>query len=178
MTGILISGKARSGKDQSAIFIKKYIEEKMNKKAIIVKYGNFLKNFLEKSIGWNGVKDKDGRSLLQYWGTDVIRKSYEYTFTDMMIALLKGIYNQFDYFIISDVRFPNELNEIKKNFKSISLRIERNNLKSTLTNQQKQHLSETALDNFDFDAYIYNNKDLNTLERVCIEFCKAYLSEV
>ncbi len=178
MKGILISGKARSGKDQSAIFIKNYIEKTLNKKAIIVKYGDFLKSFLEKSIGWDGKKDEKGRSLLQYWGTDIIRSNYKYAFTDMMLALLKGICNQFDYFIISDVRFPNELDEIKNNFESISLRIERDNSMSILTKKQKLHPSEIVMDNCDFDAYIYNNKDLNTLERVCIEFCRAYLSEV
>ena len=177
MKGILISGKARSGKDQSAIFIKKYIEKELDKSVIIVKYGNFLKGFLEKSLNWDGNKDEYGRYLLQYWGTDIIRKNYEYSFTDMMIALLKGICNQFDYFIISDVRFPNEVDEIKKYFKCVSLRIDRDNNKSILTRDQKAHLSEIALDNYDFDAYICNNDSLNILEKVCTDFCKTYLVE-
>ena len=175
MKVILISGKARSGKDQSALFIKEYVENEMHKKAVIIKYGDFLKGFLEKSIGWNGKKDEAGRTLLQKWGTDIIRKSYEFTFTDMMIALLKGICQEFDYAIISDVRFPNEADEIKSSFDSISVRVERDQKHCCLTKEQMYHPSETAMDNYDFDAYIYNNFDLGTLENVCRNFCKFYL---
>ena len=174
MKVVLISGKARSGKDQSALFIKDYMEKSTHKRVVIVKYGDFLKGFLKNSLGWDGKKDENGRSLLQKFGTDVIRKSYEYAFTDMMIALLKGICKTFDYVLISDVRFPNEADEIKAIFDSITLRITRDKNESLLTKEQLSHQSETAMDNYDFDAYINNNFDLNTLKTACKDFCQTY----
>jgi hypothetical protein len=175
MKVILISGKARSGKDQSALFIKEYIENELNQKAVIIKYGDFLKNFLERSLCWDGRKDEYGRHMLQTWGTDIIRENYQYAFTDMMIALLRGICTEFDYTIICDARFPNEVEEIEKFFQSITLRVVRDDNNSNLTSEQKQHTSETAMDNYDFDAYIYNKFDLNALKSACCEFCNTYL---
>ena len=178
MKVILISGKARSGKDQSAFFIKNYLENNKNKKVVIIKYGDFLKSFLEKSLGWDGKKDESGRTMLQQWGTNVIRKNYEYSFTDMMVALLKGIYDRFDCVIISDVRFPNEIEEIKKSFDCVSLRVMRDLKHCGLTNEQMKHPSETAMDNYDFDSYIYNKLDLDTLQKACEQFCDVYFTEV
>lgn len=175
MNVILISGKARSGKDQSALFIKEYITKELGQTSVIIKYGDFLKNFLERSIGWDGKKDEYGRHMLQTWGTDIIRENYQYAFTDMMIALLKGICTEFDYAIICDARFPNEIEEIKSVFPSITLRIVRDDKISNLTQEQKEHPSETSMDNYDFDAYIYNKSDLDTLNKVCCQFCDKYL---
>lgn len=173
---ILISGKAESGKDTSANFIKKYLEER-GKKVVIVKFADFLKSFLQKSIGWNGKKDKPGRSLLQQYGTNIIRENYKNTFTDIMNAILKGINGCFDYVIIPDVRFENEIYEIKKNFDCISLRVLRN-LCNNLTEEQKEHESETALDDYKFDAYINNNSDLQFLNKACEYFCEFYLGGI
>ena len=77
-------------------------------------------------------------------------------------------------FIITDVRFPNEADAVKKH-KGINIRIERNDYifdengkriiptKEYINTNNKQHESETALDNAEFDYVINNNGTINNL---------------
>ena len=78
MRVILISGSARFGKD-SAAFIMKELLEKQKKKVLIIHYADNLKLFAKNYFGWSGQKDQKGRELLQWLGTDVVRKNYEDT---------------------------------------------------------------------------------------------------
>lgn len=69
--------------------------------------------------------------------------------------------------IISDVRFPNEVEAIEKNG-GIVVKIFRNIIDMDLDRNpavydQKQHASETALDNYNFKYQINNNFDIPTL---------------
>lgn len=163
MKVILISGHAQNGKDTVGFFLKEKFE-KENKKVLIIHYADFLKYFCKTYLGWNGEKDQAGRTLLQQWGTNVCRANYEDIWVDMMTALMKGVNTEYDYIIIPDVRFPNELFKIKNNFDTISLRVIRPFFDNGLTEEQKNHISETALDNFDcFDIVLYNDKNLEDL---------------
>jgi hypothetical protein len=58
--------------------------------------------------------------------------------------------------IITDLRFPNELEAIKKR-NGLTIRINRPGL------EENNHISETALDNADFDYVIDNNTSLKAL---------------
>ena len=52
------------------------------------------------------------RWVLQYWGTDVVRKKFH---NDMWIAGLENrLENATDDIVITDCRFPNELKAIRK----------------------------------------------------------------
>lgn len=76
--------------------------------------------------------------------------------------------------IITDVRFPNEADAIKDR-EGIIIRIERNDYifdengkriiptKEYINTNNKQHESETALDNYKFDYVINNNGTINNL---------------
>ncbi len=148
MRVILVSGKARNGKDSTA-FIMKGILEKKKKKVLIIHYADYLKLFCKTYLGWNGDKaSADGRKLLQWFGTDVVRHNYEDTWVDMVVALLKGIKTLYDYIIIPDVRFPNEIDKMYEVFDCISVRIIRPDFDNGLTEEQKSHSSETALDDY------------------------------
>ena len=70
---ILIIGKARMGKDTTANIMKEQLESK-GKKVLICHYADLLKYICKTFFGWDGVKDNNGRSILQYVGTDKIRK--------------------------------------------------------------------------------------------------------
>ena len=73
MKVILISGKARHGKDTLAGMMKEELERK-SKRVLIAHYADLLKFICKNFFGWNGEKDDNGRALLQRVGTDVIRK--------------------------------------------------------------------------------------------------------
>ena len=173
MRVILISGSARFGKD-SAAFIMKELLEKQKKKVLIIHYADNLKLFAKNYFGWSGQKDQKGRELLQWLGTDVVRKNYEDTWVDMTVALLKGIKTLYDYVIIPDVRFPNEIDKMCDNFDCITIRIIRPNFDNGLTDEQKNHPSETALDDYPMEYELINYGDLKNL----LETIKTFLKNI
>ena len=173
MRVILISGSARFGKD-SVAFIMKELLEKQKKKVLIIHYADNLKLFAKNYFGWSGQKDQKGRELLQWLGTDVVRKNYEDTWVDMIVALLKGIKTLYDYVIIPDVRFPNEIDKMCDNFDCITIRIIRPNFDNGLTDEQKKHPSETALDNYPMEYELINDGDLEKL----LETTKTFLKNI
>ena len=73
--------------------------------------------------------------------------------------------DQWDYILIPDTRFPNEIEVLKAHgFDVSTVRVNRSNYESKLTEEQLKHPSETSLDNWDFDFYINNNHALENLE--------------
>lgn len=162
----LISGKAESGKNTVAdIMSEEYT--KQGSKCLTIAYGDDLKHIAKTYFGWDGKKDEVGRTLLQYVGTDLVRvkmKQPNYWVYRVM-DIVDMIEDNYDYIFIPDCRFVNEV-EIpihKHTHKCTSIRVERPNHKSTLTKEQLTHPSETSLDNFRFQEYIYNDGDLENL---------------
>ena len=171
MRVILISGSARFGKD-SAAFMMKELLEKQKKKVLIIHYADNLKLFAKNYFGWSGQKDQKGRELLQWLGTDVVRENYEDTWVDMIIALLKGIKTLYDYVIIPDVRFPNEIDKMCDNFNCITVRVIRPDFDNGLTDEQKNHPSETALKDYPMEYELINDGDLKKLLETTRTFLK------
>ena len=171
MRVILISGSARFGKDSTAFMMKELLE-KQKKRVLIIHYADNLKLFAKNYFGWSGQKDQKGRELLQWLGTDVIRKNYEDTWVDMVVALLKGIKTLYDYIIIPDVRFPNEIDRMRDNFDCITVRVIRPNFDNGLTEEQRKHPSETALDNYPMEYELINDGDLEKLLNTTRTFIK------
>lgn len=73
---ILISGKAESGKNYVADMIYLMLTE-LGLKVQFFAFGDYLKFICQKYLGWNGNKDEDGRTYLQYVGTGICRKHDE-----------------------------------------------------------------------------------------------------
>lgn len=156
MKVICISGKARHGKDTAANYLKKKLE-RQKKRVLIIHNADLLKFICKTFFGWNGVKDEEGRKLLQYVGTDVIRAKNPDYWVHFIIGILAMFNGKWDYVLIPDCRFPNEVARFKElRFDTVSLKIIRDGFSSNLTPQQKMHESETAMDNFDFDYTIHN----------------------
>ena len=73
--------------------------------------------------------------------------------------------NEWDYVLIPDCRFPNEIDYLKEaGLDTVNLRVVRKNFKSPLTPEQQAHPSETALDDVEPDYYITNNGSMTDLE--------------
>ncbi len=169
---LLFSGKALSGKDTCVGFAKKHFEGQ-NKKVVRLAFGDLVKFVAEKYFSWNGEKDEIGRSLLQYVGTDKAREIMPNIWVDMVIMIAKGLFHDYDYILISDCRFINEIDRWKsQGFNTISIRVNRHNFNNGMTDEQKQHLSETSLDDYKFDYYVNNIYD--SLE----EFESAFISQL
>jgi hypothetical protein len=176
MTIISLSGKAECGKNLAGELLKIKLEEK-NKSCILLAYADLLKYLAQKYFGWNGIKDEVGRNLLQQIGTDKFRKSSPTFFVDFIIKLVDVIKNDFDYAIITDCRFVNEIQQWKKNqYNIISVHIERLNYTNQLTKEQQNHPSETKLDYYEFDYYIKSNTGKENMEKE-IDKLLIYLGE-
>ena len=167
---ICISGKAQHGKDTTATIMKSALEERGNK-VLIFHYADLLKYLCKEYFGWNGEKDDDGRTLLQHVGTDVVRNKQPNYWVDFAVNFLKLFETEWDYVLIPDCRFSNEVSTMKEHFDSIHLRIVRTNFDSPLSIEQQNHPSEIALDDYPYDHIIYNsssvlNLGVNILELV------------
>ena len=158
-TVILLSGKSGSGKDYIANIMKQQLEDKGNK-VLITHYADLLKYILKTFFNWDGQKDEKGRTLLQHVGTDVIRKQNPDYWVNFINGIICYFHDEWDYILIPDARFPNEIDAIKRNsyVDTITVRINRTDTHLILlTLEQTQHKSETALDNYSFDYYLNNN---------------------
>lgn len=164
MKVILISGKAQNGKDTTASILKQTLVDNGDR-VLITHYADLLKYICTNYFGWDGKKDDKGRQMLQYVGTDVIRKQNPTLWVDFVAMILKYFKGNWDYVIIPDCRFPNEITRmIEAGFDTIHLRVHRSNFESPLTQEQQNHPSETALDDFGADVYIENDSTLTDLK--------------
>lgn len=170
---ICISGHAQNGKDTTASILKNVLE-KDNKSAIIMHYADLLKYICKQYFGWDGIKDENGRTILQHIGTDIIRKKEPDYWVNFIKSFINLFYEEFDYFIIADARFPNEIDLIKRDFDTTHIKVIRENFKSPLSEEQQKHISETALNNYVADLYIYNNGSISDLAKN-IEYIKDFI---
>lgn len=132
---------------------------------LITHYGDLVKYICTNFFGWNGKKDEDGRRLLQYVGTDIVRKINPDFWVDFIIDILRFFENNWDVVLIPDSRFPNEIDRlIDAGWEVTHIRVKRPGYISTLTEEQRSHQSETALDNVDPDYLILNDGSLDDLE--------------
>ena len=175
MKVILISGKAQNGKDTVADFLHKALVND-GKRVLVTHYADLLKYICTNYFGWDGNKDAIGRQMLQYVGTDVIRKQNPTLWVDFVAMMLKYFHENWEYVIIPDCRFPNEVTTMVENgFDTIHIRVVRNNFESPLTEEQQQHPSETALDNVEPDYCIFNDGTLSEVEENITKWIKEGL---
>lgn len=164
MRVICVSGKAMSGKDTTAKLLKTALTNKGNR-VLITHFADLLKYVCSTYFGWDGQKDEKGRTLLQYVGTDVVRKKSPDFWANFVVAILGFFQNEWDYVIIPDCRFPSEYEIFEAyNMDAILLRVERPNFASPLTPEQQAHPSETALDNYGCDIRLKNDSSLEALQ--------------
>lgn len=162
----LIGGKARNGKDTFGGFLRDYYQS-LDKKVCIMHISNYIKHFAIDYFGWDGKEETKPRTLLQELGTGVIREKMNKPcfFTERLIEDIEVLDNFFDVAIITDVRLPLEFDEVKKAYPdAVKIHITRPNFISELTDKEKKHKTETALDNYDSYDYKVINRDLEDLE--------------
>lgn len=167
---ILLAGKAESGKTLAANIIKEEIES-LGKTALIMSFAGYLKFICKSYYKWDGKKNEEGRSLLQRLGTDVVRKRNPDFWAKTVFDFIMTFDGEFDYFILDDTRFENEVDIFQEYdpFCYTSIRIERLNHENTLSPSQRIHPSETGLDNKRLDIVIYSDSGEENLKKVIVE---------
>lgn len=168
-----ISGKAQHGKDTFANIL---YEELTNKghRVLLTHYADLLKFICKSLFNWDGQKDEKGRHILQYVGTDVVRKERPDYWVEFVIDMIDLFGENWDYVIIPDTRFPNEIDRLKGHYDKVEhIRVVRPNFTSTLTEEQLKHPSETALDDVLPDLTIFNSDTVQELR----ELVKTYIED-
>lgn len=165
-----ISGKKGSGKDTFAQFLKEELEKQLGK---TVKVDSFAANLKQCCAILSGqyscvfynqnLKDKKA-NFLSLTNRELMQKFGDLTRSLDKDIWVKSLFNKYldnppEYLIISDVRFKNEAEHIKK-LDGVLIRIESDRVK------EDNHISEIELNNYSkFDLEISNNKSL-TLEEL------------
>ncbi len=161
-----ISGKAGSGKSTvGAIIEREY--QKLELKTITSPYTKYLKQYIGTITGVNVTEENKPRELLQKLSSDLIKKKLNNKdfFIRRQVEDIEFYSYFFDVIIIPDVRFPNEIEILKEKFPNVvSIRVERQNYKSKLTEEEMQDITETALDKYNNYDYIITNESKKGLE--------------
>lgn len=166
----VISGKAQHGKDTVANILRDDLSDR-GYKVLVTHYADLVKYICKTFFHWDGEKDERGRALLQYVGTDVVRNQNPNYWVDFIVDILKMFGHNWDYVIIPDARFPNEITALTDNFDDVKhIRVVRPNFKSNLTEEQLNHPSETSLDSTLPDFIFENEGTVEELKRVIQEW--------
>ena len=173
MRVICISGKAQNGKDTFCNMLEYNLRQR-EKKVLKIHYADLLKYLCREYFGWDGQKDEEGRTLLQHVGTDVVRAQCPDYWVDFVAKFVSLFKDEWDYVIIPDTRFPNEIEKwVEYDIPVTHIRVVRDGYTSPLNKIQQQHPSETALDNYNADITVHNS---GTLELLSMEAHKVAFS--
>ena len=154
----LVAGKAGSGKGEVAKLIKEYYIYKLES-CVITQYSKYLKNFAKELTDWDGNENTKPRAYLQQLG-DIIRKKDIKYFINNMINDLAIYEDLTDNVVISDVKFPAEIEDIKLNYDNVyAIWVENQFSHSNLSIEEQSHITETALETYaEFDYILANDK--------------------
>ena len=151
---ITLSGKARHGKDTAAEMLQTKLTEE-GKRVLNIRYADYLKFIVATYLGGSYERTPENRTLWQHFGTETVRARDEHFWVDTVVRLVKVLSDRFDYVLIPDVRFPNEITRwTEEGFLVRTLHVTRTGFENDLTAAQRAHASETALDGFSFDRYL------------------------
>lgn len=169
----LVAGKSGSGKGEVAKIMKAHYLS-LGKKPIITEFSKYLKMYAKEIIDWDGTEPKP-RKFLQDLGV-TIRENMDMPlfFINRMMEDIK-VYNlYYDVVIISDVRLPQEIEEMKKTFNNVySVYVVNQFAPSPLSLEEQMHETETALENYsDFDITITND-NIEKLDDRVINFIEG-----
>lgn len=162
----LLSGKAGNGKNKVASYIGSILKND-NKKTINLSYASYLKEYAKNILGWDGNEETKPREFLQQIGVELIKNTIDSRMLVRRIVEDIKVYSYFyDVITISDARFSEEIETIRDNFANVVvIHIHGLEDKNDLTDKEKQHATETSLDNYNnYDYDIDNSGTLEELE--------------
>ena len=159
----LITGKAGSGKDYLANKLKERLDN-----VVITRLSKYIKIIAIELGLWDGNEDNKPREFLQNTG-DLMRAIDTNFLTKRILDDIK-IYKELgiNNVIISDVRLINEINYLKSSeYNVITIRVNSDTSNRVLTDSEKNHITETELDNYnDFDYIVDRNNIDDIVEQI------------
>lgn len=181
---VAISGKAGHGKDTAAMWMKRQLEAEDNRVAIL-HFADIVKFTCSKYYGWDGEKNDEGRALLQKVGTDLRLKHNPSCWASMTNMLIELMQDDFDYFLIPDMRFIIEYTALCIQWGGTNVATVRVNrtidgfpyVGPGINEQTAKHASETELDTFHFN-FIMQNDGTERFKKSCQFVVNQIMSSV
>jgi hypothetical protein len=146
----MLTGTAGVGKDT---FARDLIEGERFTAAIA--FADYLK-FTASSVGWDGMKDKRGRTFLQHLG-DVVRE-YDEDFWSKYVVYQINKNDLIEHWVITDLRFDREYIYMRDSFPHAEIEVIRlvRDYVNPLTEEQQLHVTEQGIS----DKYITATIDI------------------
>lgn len=159
----VIGGKAKSGKNTFGKFLREELKS-YGYNPCVMHITEPLYSYARNYFEWDETTDKKPREFLQKMGTEIIKEKLNKKFflLDRLSEDIEILSNFFDVFIITDARLKIEFEELKNRYEDVvSIKIERENYDDELTNEEKEHITETEIATYqDFDYKIKNTSIL------------------
>ena len=170
---IFIGGKANSGKDTAAEFIDEYYRSR-GLDVVNIQISYYIKMYAKEIAKWDGDNETKPRQLLQDLGTELVRKQIdEYFFIKRIIQDIDIYSRYFDIITISDGRLPEEFAAVKLAYpETVTVHVTRPGYSSKLSKDQKAHVTESLVDEIDYDLELVNDGTLDELQNKCIELVR------
>lgn len=155
----LLAGKAGCGKDLLGSYMKRKYDFKGDS-ACILHITTPLYEYAKNYFSWNGDMREKPREFLQEMGIEVIRNTlHKETFLiDRLCEDIDILKHYFDVFIITDGRLVSEFKLLKERYPNIKIiHVIRDNYDNKLTLKEKNHITETDMENYKDYDYVVNN---------------------
>jgi len=170
---IFIGGKANSGKDTAAEFIDEYYRSR-GLDVVNIQISYYIKMYAKEIAKWDGDNETKPRQLLQDLGTELIRKQIdEYFFIKRIIQDIDIYSRYFDIITISDGRLPEEFAAVKLAYpETVTVHVTRPGYSSKLSKDQKAHVTESLVDEIEYDLELVNDGTLDEFQDKCIDLVR------
>ena len=161
----VLCGKAGSGKTTLGGYLKEELAI-AGYQPCLMHLTQPLYTYARQYFDWDPDKDEKPREFLQHMGIDVIQKhlgKHDFLMNRLCedIEILSMF---FDSFIITDARLVNEFIEFRKRFSDVTLiHVVRNHYDDGLTEEQRKHITETDIDDYNSFDYTIMNSSIDEL---------------
>lgn len=170
----VIGGKAKTGKNTFGEYLREQLKDYGYKPCVMhitEPLYAFAKNYFE----WDGNENTKPREFLQKMGIEIIQQKL-----GKKDFLLNRLYEDieilsefFDAFIITDARLIHEFESIKEKYEEVvTIKLERKNYQDQMTDEERQHVTETELDQYEDFDYIIENRVIDDLKTSAIEIVR------
>ena len=164
----IIGGKAKSGKNTFGKFLREELKE-YGYKPCVMHITSPLYAYAENYFEWNEHSDEKPREFLQKMGIEIIKEKLgKKTFlVDRLSEDIEILSEFFDTFIIVDARLKEEFKYFEDKYKDVTkIKIERKNNINNLSPEEKEHITEKDLEDYnDFDYKVINTSILDLKEQ-------------
>ncbi|MBP5679305.1 MAG: hypothetical protein J6X28_05740 [Bacilli bacterium] len=170
----VIGGKAKTGKNTFGEYLREELKD-YGYKPCVMHITQPLYAFAENYFEWDGNENTKPREFLQKMGIEIIQKKLgkKDFLLNRLMEDMDILSEFFDAFIITDARLIHEFETLKEHYDDVvTIKLERKNYKDEMTEEERNHITETELDQYDDFDYIIENKTLKDLETSAIEIVR------